>query len=123
MKLFKYFLTGLFSALTAILIFNLYLEKKEEAAQPTTPLPSEQPLPSESPSPTPWQQLITVTPTPKPTRTPEPILRRLYEQGSSNEIDEIERDVNQTDFSILDQELPEIEEALNKLLNSNPAAG
>jgi hypothetical protein len=121
MKLFKYFLTGLFSALTAILIFNLYLEKKEEVVQPL-PLPSEQPLLSESPSPTPWPQLITVTPTPKPTPTPEPILRRLYEQGSSNDIYEIEQDVNQTDFSVLDQELPEIEEAFNNLLNSSPPA-
>lgn len=121
MNVLKYFLTGLLSALTAILIFNLYSERKEEAIQPT-PLPSEQPLFLGFPSPTPWLQLITVTPTPTPTPTPEPALRQLYNQGSSNDIYEIEQDVNQTNFANLDQELSAIEDVYSNLLKSSPSA-
>jgi hypothetical protein len=120
-KQIKYFLAGILATLALILIGNLYRQNQELEKQLSgmssgqTPAGSS-PLPSSSPSPSPII-IIPSAPTPQPQKTPppDPLTQALYRQSNSDDIDTIEKDVNQTDLSRLDQELPAIETAFAKL--------
>lgn len=55
---------------------------------------------------------ITVTPTPTPAEEVDEATTRLEEQGTSDEIDEIEADLNATDLTEIDKELSDIDNEL-----------
>jgi len=117
MKILKYFIVGFISAVTAVILTNLIQEKTQSSRTREPVAQQSREIPSPTPE-NPLDNLVFSTPSPAPTPTPDPIIQALNSQSNSDNIDTIRRDFDQTDFSVLDRGIVEIESDYNELRSS-----